>query len=91
MSKLFSTADAAAELGVSLRAVQRASLNHDIGTKVGKSTVLTADDVETLRGLVRGVPGNPTFSDSDAQRERQVKGVAARRKNAKKTKRKSID
>lgn len=56
------TSDVAAELGVTPQAINRVCVAHGIGTMPStRMRLLTAEDVEKLRGLVHAKPGNPTF------------------------------
>lgn len=63
---LYSTTDAAASIGCTDRTVRRICERHNIGRMVGATLVLTAADIERVRGLKRDGPGNPTFGTPDA-------------------------
>jgi hypothetical protein len=64
MTTLYDTAQAADELGVSVRSVQRASKRHKIGKQlgVGKPRVFTQADIDRLRPLIPGKAGCPDFT-----------------------------
>lgn len=59
--RYISPTEAAATIGCNRYTITRHCQRHGIGDRVGRSIVLTPDDVERLRGLVRPGPGNPTF------------------------------
>jgi|GEM_PF-3345607 len=55
-SRLYSTGEAAAELGLSRRRIQQAAQSGIAGRLVGSCYVFSADDIEVLRGR-RGMAG----------------------------------
>lgn len=59
--ELITPAIAAAQLHTTPQTICRWCRSHGIGRRVGRNIVLTESDVETLRGLVRVVAGNPGF------------------------------
>lgn len=59
--KMHSTKEAAEQLGVTVRTIQRHCAEHGIGTRVGRDIVLSAKDVAALKGVVVGEVGNPAF------------------------------
>jgi len=58
---LYSTKDAAAAIGASASAVRRICKSHGVGRLLGRDRVLTSADVERLKGLFHGRPGNPNM------------------------------
>jgi len=62
MTKLLSSADAAAILGVSPDQVPRHARRLGVGQKIGGSWVFSAADVRAMKKTVRGRAGNPNFS-----------------------------
>ena len=70
-----SSVDAARLLGVSTATISRACTKHGIGTLMNpRMRVLSPEEVEQLRGIVRTQPGNPQFGS----KEMAAKGVKAR-------------
>lgn len=57
---LYTTTEAAAKIGSHYATVWRLCQRHGIGSRVGRTTVLTQADVDRLAKLVRP-PGNPNF------------------------------
>lgn len=63
--ELFDGKDAAGQLGVSERTIRRACQQHDIGQQIAAAWILTAQDVERLRHVVRESAGNPNFVEGN--------------------------
>lgn len=91
MTTLYTTQDAAATLGRSLRTVQRDCTRLGLGTRLGNGPrvplVLTAAEVETLRDAPRNPPGNPQMQRRGGAKKLQRKGLPALRKAAAKRRR----
>lgn len=79
-----STSEAAAILGVNRATIARICKANGIGTLVNPRTrVLSDQDIETLKGLVRSERGNPNFGDPEHSRKAiQARWDAAPKKKA---------
>lgn len=71
------TTEAARILSCSPETVLRACKRHQIGQRETCGWILTADDIERLRPLIRSGPGNPRIAEESAR------GVAARKRKKK--------
>lgn len=60
-TSLFGASAAAKKLRVSLRSVQRAALNHDIGLVISGRRVFSSDDIPRLKAVIPKKVGNPNF------------------------------
>lgn len=54
--KLYTTADAAANLGISIRRVQQLAASRELGTRVGRDILFAAADIEAMRERTPGRP-----------------------------------
>lgn len=69
---LYTTAQAAEQLGVSPSTVQRAARAAGI-SRVGSSYVFTAAQIESLKPHIRGRSGNPNFTPGNDLWQRRKK------------------
>lgn len=76
MSRLRSTTQAAAELGINPSAVRRMAATHEIGTKLGpRAWVFDDDDMARLRQRSTGKPGRPPKNKETGAQDNEPGGT----------------
>ena len=87
--QLYSASQAAALISTSTRSAARIAARLNLGTRQNRNLVLlTAAEVETMRGHVRAGPGNPNFvagsehQKTAAKKSRKVKEKRVTKKSA---------
>jgi hypothetical protein len=63
MARFFTPDDAAKAMGVTSVRVRALMRKHDIGQKIFRSWVLTADDLSKLKRIRRPGPGRPSTAE----------------------------
>jgi len=77
---MLTVAQVSAEIGASPRTVRRICQTHGMGVAVNpRMRMLTAADVERIRRLWHGAPGNPLMQSSPGQRRLQAAATKAGR------------
>jgi len=73
MTKTYTTTQAAALLNVALPTVQGAARRNKIGGRFGKAIQFTEADIEKLRAVLRGKPGNPNMTEGSTYWKKRLK------------------